>query len=508
MKRLFFLVLLFVAPTLFATDYTPLMQNSDPYLIAADEVVPVDGSPMIYIEGKTPKKSEEEPTSALDNSMTLSTPVQQELNFTFQTPFQRTVQAGLIEHISDLDLIIQPLDTGTISISEEIIQLNVKPDAQFQRTITLPDKAEFDLLTFTQNGVPVTPERTTTETNDIVLLSPTGMDIGPNKIHIRYLIKYPLSINATHAILNVHLTGRAFPLPINRLQAVVLFPHKTNILDNQLFFGANKQLVPEAFESIQDSHGNITYHFTHLVPANTDIQTQLIFDKSAVAEEELWENILGSKATFLFFLILGLAAYFIASVYLEIKQPLPSYLPTVLKRVSPIQLIALFNISDTSTYFNNILIYNKNNKKIKILARLCKYRIGRVLCATYSHISTFLWIMGETCLGTGLLIALAYGIIFLSHASLPLAALIITLLLSFVVILYLYRCFFKPDRIKFVSTYVQMAMEVKTLASLSNIQIQALSPLMMATNQYIKWLAMLKKYNPHYIIQNTGGKLQ
>ena len=52
MKRFFLILGLFISTAVLATDYTKLMQNNSPYLINLGENVPVDGSPLIYIEGQ------------------------------------------------------------------------------------------------------------------------------------------------------------------------------------------------------------------------------------------------------------------------------------------------------------------------------------------------------------------------------------------------------------------------------------------------------------------------
>ena len=153
MKRFFLILGLFISTAVLATDYTKLMQNNSPYLINLGENVPVDGSPLIYIEGKRAMNRIKAPRLELDNKMTLSVPIQQELNFSFQTPFHRPVQAGMIDHVSDLVTIVQPINPETVMITEDLIQLNTKENKKFARTITLQENADFELILFTQNDI-------------------------------------------------------------------------------------------------------------------------------------------------------------------------------------------------------------------------------------------------------------------------------------------------------------------------------------------------------------------
>ncbi|MBP5344068.1 MAG: DUF2207 domain-containing protein [Alphaproteobacteria bacterium] len=479
------------------------MQNHEPYLVNLNEDIPVDGSPLIYIEGKKALKKKDPNHLELDNNMTLSVPIQQELNFSFQTPFHHPAQAGMVDHVSDLVSIVQPLDPETVMVTEDLIQLNTQSNRKFARTITLPDKASFELILFTQNGKATMPYQVKLNHSDMVLLGTDNMDVGPNKIHLRYLIKNPFTFDEDKATLNLHLTGNNFFLPINRLQALVLFPLQTEIFNKQLLFGSNKQQVPEAFESTHDKQGNVTYRSTHLIPAQTDIQTDLTFEKQALPQDTLIERIFASQITFIFILAIILSLYWFASVYWDTHKPLPTYIPTVLKDVTLAEIRVLFNVSNTLAFLNNVLICNNNNY-IKSLIKILHHKPLLVLYKIYLHLRTFISISGEICLGTIVLIIITNVITSMIITPLSYELLAGIIIISFLIILILYMFFLQPYYRKVLVTYAHMAMDVEKLPLLTNNQIRSLAPLMMATKRYEAWQALLKKYNPNYLIQNTG----
>ena len=503
MKYIFLIFSLFFSTFVSATDYTKLMQNNSPYLINLGEEVSVDGSPLIYIEGKkTPRRNP--PRLELDNKMTLETPIQQELNFSFKTPFHHPVQAGMIDHISDLVTIVHPIDPETIIVTEDLVQLNTKENKKFVRTITLPTNSSFELILFSQNNTQMIPSQVKMSDSDIVLLSPTDMEIGPNKIHIRYLIRNPFLFDQQKATLNFHLTGHNFLLPINRAQSVILFPQQTQIFTSQLLFGSNKLEVPEAYKVAHDQHGNVTYYLTHLVPAQTDIQTNLTFEKNALPQDTLIELILSSKQILIFILSIILCLYWFASVYWEVHKPLPTYLPAVLKNLSISKILSLFNVGDSLTYFNNILIYNDNIKN-NLLLKWLKYRFVKYLYTTYFHLKMFIITMGEICIGSAILIAGTSMISSSFSNSISSKTLLIIASISLIIIVGLYILFLRPYQAKVLSAYARMAMDKEKVPLLTNNQISSLAPLMIATKRQEAWLVLLKKYNPNYLIKNTGG---
>ena len=443
------------------------------------------------------------PRLELDNKMTLSVPIQQELNFSFQTPFHRPVQAGMIDHVSDLVTIVQPINPETVMITEDLIQLNTKENKKFARTITLQENADFELILFTQNDIQENPTQVKINDSDVVLLSPKEMKIGPNRIHLRYLIKNPFIFDGNKANLNLHLTGHNFPLPINRAQSVVLFPRQTQIFKSQLLFGSNKLEAPEAYEVAHDKHGNVTYRLTHLVPAQIDIQTDLIFEKQALPKDTLMEQIFASEFTFVFILGIILCLYWTASVYWEIHKPLPTYIPAVFKNLSITRILALFSVSDTLTYINNILIYNNNNQ-LTSLTKYLRYKFIRYLYTAYYHFKMFLIAMGEICIGSALLIAGTSILTSMFAMPISLVALAGIIPFSLIMVIALYVLFLRPYYAKVLSAYARMAMDREKVPLLTNTQICSLIPLMLATKRQEAWLVLLKQYNPNYIIKNTG----
>ena len=110
---------------------------------------------------------------------------------------------------------------------------------------------------------------------EVLKLTIPELETGIHKIRLTYLIRKAGIFLNKSAKISLPLTATGWNLTTDSLNGIVLFPIPVQKASSTFLLGKNHQEIKEAFETTQDSSGNIFFRATHLMPANSAVQLNI-----------------------------------------------------------------------------------------------------------------------------------------------------------------------------------------------------------------------------------------
>lgn len=295
-----------------------------------------DGQPVMYIEGQedVDKAAAFEPVP-----------------FTFggeidiKTPFGQKTTAAFVPQTTDFNTIVKILGNGDVVVEERLQLMNTDKKTIFNRTWPQIPGASFTLTNAQKDGKPVNltfkQEQGTWAIED-----KTPLSTGVHNYAITYLLKNALAHAQDIENLKLSLTGMGWPLPVERFSGVVLFPSKTTLTKQELLFGKNELVIPEAAVIQADRQGNMLYKLNRPLPALAEVTLDVGFQANALIKPSITDTIFEQMNHTLFWLcLLSLVIYAAATLaYLKYKKT-----KAVLKELSGYNLVSLHFIATHKT---------------------------------------------------------------------------------------------------------------------------------------------------------------
>ena len=504
-----FLSILLCATMVFAQDKTAEMFRTDnPNLMNLNEAKEYTGSPLVYIQGvKAPETANndmeelqlklfgtKDVRSATKDTLTLSdaaikVPENQEQNLTFQTPFNKTIQSGFIPHVANFMTMIQILNQRQLTVSENVVLVNTKEDEYWTRTITLPTNTTAQITSYLQNGqqYPVTQN---VHKNTLTFTSPQPLQLGPNQIVLKYNIENPFHNNQ----FNFQLISADFSWPIEKLDTLISFPKPLAIDDSKLLFGTNKVEIPDIYTQQSDKEANVTISVQRVIPPRAEIVLQMKFEASNLPPKEN----LHTGTFILWILVLVLSLYWILSGWLEKHRLNRTHLPKI---KYPRTIATLAHQMDThlnQTKWQQLIDFGqKNNWPLaKLLVQQSATEKHPKWTKFKANVSTFLSLMLESILGTGVLFIAAIIALSLAQETVNIQTYVYLILFCILGITVLYLMAFKPARKIYWQKKLKQLSEPIILTGLTNAQVRQIYPLFILTQKNEDWRKELIKTNP------------
>lgn len=359
---------------------------------------PYNGSPIVYIAGE---ESQNTPPAFKPIPFTFSGDV------AIQTPFGKKTAAAFIPQTTDFNTIVKILGTGDIVVEEYIQLMNTSKQTLFTRVWPKITGANLTLIDVQKDGKPAqlsfSSKDTLWKAQETEPLSE-----GIHNFKITYLLKDALIQKDKSTHLKLSITGPDWSLPIERFSVVVLFPQKAALTRQDISFGSNELMIPEAVKIQVDSKGNILYTLTRPLPALADVRLNIEFDSTLLTKPALIDRAFENMNHTLFWLCsLALLLYTgITLFYLKHKKT-----GAVLKELSGYTLPALHFIAtcktDTAFLKQVATFYTWQKKKHRALSLLIKIK-NRFPKIGYGILKSWIWIniLRKYILTMGLMIAL------------------------------------------------------------------------------------------------------
>ena len=382
MKKFFLPLCLFLSLCAHAQSFEPkaVFGNPKPQYFQ-DKVEEIyTGQPIIKISRPNNQKQKEKlPTLKVASQKELeNSSLPLNLIYTVKTPFGIEKTAGNIDHTTDFNTQIQLIDKKSISVKEYIQIITTKP-TKIDRTLSLlsdnGSNIDVELISFEINSKKVSYS-INKEKNTFSILAKNTYEPGVYFITLQYILRNAVQYKDGVTKLLFSVTGGQWPYPINRFQAVILYPYIPIVYQKQLYFGANNIHLPAGYKHVSDIKGNSIYTLTRPLPAFADVRILETFDGNQLPIN-FKDMFLEKYKLFLFSIgsVLALCIYLISSNYYLKK--IEKKKRNTLKEVNNLPLSVLLSIQKKQPTFemisNLIKIKKMKKKKAPILLLLLQF---------------------------------------------------------------------------------------------------------------------------------------
>ncbi len=278
--------------------------------------------------------------------------------YPIKTSFGKQTEAAFVPHATDFDSIVQVHDNQDISLNQTIQFVNTSSTGSFSRTFDVSDGKNYTLVSATRNGIPVQMTETKTQ-NTWTVSDPEKLSSGIYTYVVSYVIKNALTVQNNTVTVSLSLTGPDWPLPVERFSAVILFPQKTQPIEQHLSFGSNNVVISNGFMSNIDDNGNISYTLTRPLPAYADVKINTVLKEDILNPVSFTDKMLShlNHTLFMLCLIVLVGYTLITHLYLKVQKTL-AYPLKDLKYYSFISLRHLNNKPVSLSFLETLAKYN------------------------------------------------------------------------------------------------------------------------------------------------------
>jgi len=512
LKKVLFLALVLCIRPIFAQDLTAEMFQSDnPNLMNLGEAKEYNGSPLVYIDGV---KAPEQATNSLEelqleffgtkdiqskthNSLNFQ-PIKREQglkpNITIETPFHQTVTAGLMRHIPDFLTIIQVLNNSQIIVTEQVSIISVRENEIWTRDIPLPNGVDFQVTSYIQNGQTVPVKLT--EKGKLAFQSPVPLNLGLNHI----LLEYTISDVIQNKVLKLDLTGTQLDWPIERMNAMILFPNKVQFIQNKLLFGTNEMEVPQAYTTQLDERGNTFYHFSKIIPPLASIRIYVELENALLASDDFgtkfWRNT--SLLLMTAMSVIMLLYWFLYALWT--RRQLHQYkIPRLTKSTNWLFVAHQLRLKLTVNILNKLEIFLiQHNLPVKIPRRLFKSKKKNQYLSypLMIRIKSLLRWVGELAIGSLLLIGLYVALARYLEVGVNPYFVAAWLIATILVLTFFYHYYFQSYAKLLWQKCIQKFSTKEAMIGLTRFQAKLVYPLMILIGSESQWLSEFESLNP------------
>lgn len=442
------------------------------------------GSPFIHIDETVGTQKEDQNTFEPMEFDKIS-------DYIIQTPFGQKTEAAFVAHTTDFAVIVQILGNGDIMVNETVQFINTKGKATFERLISNIPNGEILVTSLKRNHAPVNKQIAQTP-ETIRIYDPDDLPSGIYTYELDYIVKNAILSYGKTNKLKFSLTGTAWPLPVERFSAVVLFPQKTTLYQNEVVFGSNELAIKDTVEIQTDARGDVYYTLKRPLPAFADVKIVLEFDKNALAASSLWDQMAEAFNHLLFVICLAALGLYTGITILYLKHK--KVLKYPLKDLIYYSFISLrYQIKGTveKSYLRQLHSYNMYIKKKDKIVCYFMTRDSRLL-KPYIY-----WnVMRKYILTDGLLIALTIFQAANTGFALNIFEICILIIAAGLLNVWLYKYGEHPYIIKQMRVLTDAVVDTDMAFGLSKVSMAALFlrfyPYVLTQGNETKWIDYFK----------------
>ncbi len=278
MKKLLIIFGLIIFPVLAQEVTIDTFSENNPNLVFNNKPKNFKGGALVYIQGISDKPqpetwmdemkiklfgSMEIPNNSyvphLDDTSSFPDDSTRERGIITTNFFGHTKEIKYVNHTSDWNFIIQPMDNDSVSIQESI-QFVITEDMPLLRSWPLFSQQNISFMSIQIDGKYISLNKENTQLN-FESLKP-----GLHKILLNYVLYYKHDKNFI-----LPLISNSWPLVIDNFSGIIL-NGKTGVKNPQFLLGNNNLEIPQNFDFNTDEQGNIFFKNNHILPAFTQIQ--------------------------------------------------------------------------------------------------------------------------------------------------------------------------------------------------------------------------------------------